>query len=155
MPEVPTIDSVWIELTSVNLDRFVGAHYAMWDTALQELTLGHKVTHWMWFIFPQAEGLGRSPVAQFFALRPDEVEPFIAHPMLGPNLLNASRAVYAIPEGHVTEVFGTVDRLKLRSSMTLFARALHEPDVIFDAVIDKHFGGHYCEKTIALFEEDR
>jgi uncharacterized protein (DUF1810 family) len=125
------------------LDRFVAAQDAAgaYTRAQAELEKGRKVSHWMWFVFPQVAGLGRSPIAQRYAISSlAEAQAYLAHPVLGQRLRESARVLTQRP-GHDAEViFGPVDALKLRSSMTLFARA-DPAQAVFQAVLDQYFGG--------------
>jgi uncharacterized protein (DUF1810 family) len=124
-----------------DLERFVTAQAGVWDTALAELRAGRKRTHWMWFVFPQIAGLGSSPTAQRYALRGlDEARAYLAHPVLGPRLREASRAVLDVEGRSAEQILGHPDDLKLRSSMTLFARAADDP-AVFEAVLERYYDG--------------
>lgn len=124
-----------------DLDRFVRAQDGVYDVALAELRAGRKRTHWMWFVFPQIAGLGSSPTARRYAIATlDEAREYLAHPVLGARLAEAAEAVLAVPERSAAEILGHPDDLKLRSSMTLFARAAEDPKV-FQAVLDRFYGG--------------
>jgi uncharacterized protein (DUF1810 family) len=124
-----------------DLERFVTAQAGVWDTALAELRAGRKRTHWMWFVFPQIAGLGSSPTAQRYALRGlDEARAYLAHPVLGPRLREASRAVLDVEGRSARQILGHPDDLKLRSSMTLFARAADDP-AVFEAVLERYYDG--------------
>ncbi len=125
------------------LQRFVDAQDAggTYARALAELRAGRKTSHWMWFVFPQIAGLGRSPTARAFALASQaEAEAYLAHPVLGPRLLECARTVAGLPTADADAVFGATDAMKLRSSMTLFARAAPE-EPAFAQVLDRFFGG--------------
>lgn len=127
----------------VGLERFVQAQDAggTYPAALTELRRGRKVSHWMWFVFPQLAGLGRSSTAQFYALGSvAEAQAYLAHPVLGPRLLASAAVLVELPSRSADAVFGSVDALKLRSSMTLFARAAPDQPV-FTAVLDQYFAG--------------
>jgi len=131
------------------LDRFVEAQDGAYDDALAELTTGRKRTHWMWFIFPQIAGLGSSPTAQFYAIASlDEAKAYLAHPVLGPRLRECARALLAVDGRSAHDIFGYPDDLKLRSSMTLFARAADDP-APFQAVLDRFYDGP-DPRTLAL-----
>ena len=133
-----------------DLARFVEAQATTYDRALAELRLGRKESHWMWFIFPQIAGLGQSPMARRYAIRSlREATAYLAHPVLGPRLLECAEAVLAIEHRPAIEVFGQPDDVKLRSSATLFA-LVSQPPSIFDRVIDKYFGGERDDRTIRL-----
>jgi uncharacterized protein (DUF1810 family) len=126
-----------------DLARFVeaqdsGGTYAQ---ALAELRRGRKTSHWMWFVFPQVAGLGRSPTARFYALSGlDEARAYLAHPVLGARLRECCRALLELEESSPETVLGGIDAVKLRSSMTLFLRAEPEQQV-FARVLEKYFGG--------------
>jgi uncharacterized protein (DUF1810 family) len=123
------------------LDRFVSAQAGVYADALAELDQGRKRTHWMWFVFPQIAGLGHSPTARRYAITSlDEARAYLAHPVLGPRLEESARAVLAIDGKSAEDIFGYPDDLKLRSSMTLFARAADDPGV-FQAVLDRYYDG--------------
>ena len=125
----------------MTLDRFVQAQDGVYDDALAELTAGRKRTHWMWFVFPQIAGLGSSPTAQRYAIRSlDEARAYLAHPVLGPRLRECAQALLAVPGRSAHEILGHPDDMKLRSSMTLFARAAEDP-APFQAVLDRYYDG--------------
>ena len=134
--------------TDFNLERFVDAQIGVYDTALAELRAGHKRTHWMWFIFPQIEGLGHSAMAQRYAIRSaDEAAAYLAHPVLGPRLRACAAAVASHHDRGVDEIFGHPDNLKFHSSMTLFADvAPHE--AIFQTCLDQFFDGRADHATM-------
>ncbi|WP_377278346.1 DUF1810 domain-containing protein [Rhizobium sp. R86522] len=127
----------------VDLERFVKAQRETYAQALRELQGGLKRSHWMWFIFPQLEGLGRSPTAQRFALRSlDEARAYLAHAILGERLRTVTRAVLAHQDRSLLEIFGQPDDMKFRSSMTLFAAAADPDDAaIFREALDVFCGG--------------
>jgi uncharacterized protein (DUF1810 family) len=134
-----------------DLDRFVDAQDAggTFDQALAELRAGRKTSHWMWFVFPQVAGLGRSPTAQHFAISGlDEAAAYLAHPVLGPRLVESAQALLDQPARDPVAVLGPIDAQKLRSSMTLFARAAPDEEV-FDRVLDEFFAGDLDEATIS------
>jgi uncharacterized protein (DUF1810 family) len=123
-----------------DLARFMSAQAHTYERALTELRSGRKTSHWMWFVFPQLAGLGHSSMAQRYAISGlAEARAYFAHPVLG-RRLRESAAVVAAAAADAAEIFGGVDATKLRSSMTLFARAAPEEDV-FHAVLDRHFAG--------------
>ena len=126
-----------------HLQRFVAAQDAggTFDRALAELRRGSKSSHWMWFIFPQIAGLGRSPTAQQYAISSlDEAREYLAHPVLGPRLVQCTVVAGEIEGRTAEQIFGSIDAQKLRSSMTLFLRAAPDESV-FQRVLDKYFGG--------------
>ncbi len=134
-----------------DLERFVRAQDGggTWPAALAELRAGRKRTHWMWFVLPQLAGLGRSAMAQRFGLRDlAEARAYLAHPVLGRRLVECARALTALDSADPVEVFGDVDAQKLRSSMTLFARAAADQPV-FREVLDHFFGGELDDATTA------
>lgn len=124
----------------MDLTRFVDAQAGTWESAAAELRAGRKTSHWMWFVFPQLAGLGRSPTALYYGLDgPADAREYLAHPVLGPRLIEAATILTSLPGRDPVAVFGPVDALKLRSSMTLFARASDEP--VFRAVLDQYYDG--------------
>ena len=132
---------------SGDLQRFVDAQSHTYDQALAELRAGRKRTHWMWFVLPQLAGLGRSAMAQRFALRDlDEARAYLAHPLLGRRLVECARALTALDTADPVEVFGDVDAQKLQSSMTLFALAAPD-EPVFRAVLDHWFDGTEDDAT--------
>jgi uncharacterized protein (DUF1810 family) len=134
--------------TDFNLERFVEAQNGVYDTALAELRAGHKRTHWMWFIFPQIEGLGQSAMAQRYAIRSaDEAAAYLAHPVLGPRLRACAMAVASHDDRGVDEIFGHPDNLKFHSSMTLFADVAPD-EAIFQACLDQFFDGRADPATL-------
>lgn len=135
-----------------NLARFIDAQDGVYSTALAELRVGRKRTHWMWFIFPQLDGLGSSSMARRFAIRDlDEARAYLAHPILGQRLIECCRALLALPTTSATGIMGYPDDLKLRSSMTLFALVADgQPE--FESVLAKFFGGCKDVQTLALLQ---
>ncbi len=135
---------------SVSLQRFVDAQDGgVYDRAVRELRSGRKQSHWMWFVFPQIAGLGRSEMARKFAISGlPEARAYLAHPILGPRLLTSARVLTELAGTDAEAVFGPVDALKLRSSMTLFARsAPAEPE--FQMVLDQYFAGEADDGTVS------
>ncbi len=132
-----------------DLRRFVDAQSQTYDQALAELRAGQKRTHWMWFVFPQVAGLGRSGMAQRFAVSGvEEARAYLAHPTLGRRLVEAARALTALDTNDADRVLGPVDAMKLRSSMTLFAHAAPE-EPVFRQVLDQYFDGTDDDATIS------
>jgi uncharacterized protein (DUF1810 family) len=135
-----------------DLDRFVAAQDAdgTYDAALRELRAGRKRTHWMWFVFPQLAGLGRSATAQHYAVSGlDEARAYLAHPVLGPRLRECASVLTGLDCTDPVAVFGDVDAQKLHSSMTLFALA--DPDEpLFRRVLEQYFRGVPDEATVDL-----
>jgi uncharacterized protein (DUF1810 family) len=126
-----------------DLQRFVDAQDAggTYQQALSELRSGRKASHWMWFVFPQLAGLGQSPTARRYAISSlEEAGAYLAHPVLGPRLREVAGVVASQQGVTAEEVFGGIDAMKLRSSMTLFMRA--DPgETVFRQVLDRYFGG--------------
>jgi uncharacterized protein (DUF1810 family) len=125
-----------------NLERFVQAQHGGYDGILRELRAARKTGHWMWFVFPQVAGLGMTSMSQLYASRSlDEARAYLAHPVLGARLRECADAVLAAPGGASAEsIFGGIDAMKLRSSMTMFLRAaLDEPR--WQQVLDRFYGG--------------
>ena len=133
-----------------DLERFVRAQIGSYETALWEIRRGRKCSHWMWYIFPQIAGLGMSSTAQYYAIQDlQEAEEYLAHPILGPRLLEISQALLELDTDDAYAVFGWPDNLKLRSSMTLFSCAAVDRPV-FQQVLDKYYGGEPDERTVSL-----
>lgn len=132
-----------------DLQRFVDAQDRVYATVIEELTEGRKRSHWMWFIFPQLRGLGSSPTAIRFGISSAaEARAYLAHELLGPRLRECARLVARVEGRSAEQIFGWPDEAKLRSSMTLFARAAdHEED--FVAVLEKFYGGEEDPVTLA------
>ena len=140
-----------------DLERFVAAQDAggTYASAVAELRAGRKLGHWMWFVFPQVAGLGMSATSQRYAIASlEEARLYLAHPVLGSRLEECARILTALSGRTAREIFGSVDELKLRSSMTLFARAA-PGDPLFQEVLDRYFGGSADERTDALLEAMR
>ncbi len=132
------------------LQRFVDAQASgVYDRAVRELRNGRKQSHWMWFVFPQIAGLGRSEMAREFAISGlPEARAYLAHPILGPRLLTSARVLTELVGTDAEAVFGPVDALKLRSSMTLFARSAPD-EPVFQAVLDQYFTGEADDGTVS------
>jgi uncharacterized protein (DUF1810 family) len=119
-------------------------------TAVAELRAGRKRSHWMWFVFPQIAGLGLSPMSQRYAIYSlEEAEAYLAHAVLGPRLIECARIVYELEGRTAHDIFGAVDAMKLRSSMTLFAHA-DPANPVFRQVLDAYFDGLADEATERL-----
>ncbi|HXC53744.1 MAG TPA: DUF1810 domain-containing protein [Rhizomicrobium sp.] len=131
------------------LSRFVDAQAPVFDRVLAELRAGHKQSHWMWFVFPQLAGLGRSAMAQRYAISSlDEARAYLAHPVLGPRLRACTRLVLAVQGRSAQAIFGAPDDLKFRSSLTLFAAGAPD-ETLFSAALDKYFAGTADAATLA------
>ena len=131
----------------MDLEHFVRAQDSggTYQRAVAELRNGRKTSHWMWFIFPQIAGLGRSAMARAYAISDlSEAQAYLAHPVLGPRLIECAEIVVSHQGLSAQQIFGGIDAIKLRSSMTLFARA--DPDqAIFQQVIEQYFDGPDAE----------
>jgi uncharacterized protein (DUF1810 family) len=126
-----------------DLERFVTAQDAggTYERAVQELRAGHKTSHWMWFVFPQIAGLGQSAMSRRFAISSrEEAEAYLAHPVLGPRLVEAARILAGTQGRSAEAIFGGIDAQKLRSSMTLFLRAA-PAEPVFAQVLERFFDG--------------
>jgi uncharacterized protein (DUF1810 family) len=139
------------------LERFVVAQdeRGTYASAVAELRAGRKRGHWMWFVFPQLAGLGLSATSMRYAISSlNEARAYVAHPVLGPRLAECARILIELNGGNAETIFGQVDAMKLRSSMTLFVRA--GPDVaVFRDVLDRYFSGAADDQTDALLAGDR
>ena len=132
------------------LRRFVDAQARVYDRALGELRAGRKRSHWMWFVFPQLRGLGRSAMAAEYAISSrEEAAAYLRHPLLGARLIECTQAVNQVEGRTVSEIFGFPDDLKFRSSMTLFARVAPE-QAEFSRALEKYFGGEVDRLTVEL-----
>jgi uncharacterized protein (DUF1810 family) len=131
-----------------HLDRFVQAQGRIYSTVLAELRQGRKASHWMWFVFPQVQGLGLSAISQHYAITGlDEARAYLAHPVLGTRLAECVEVVNAVQGRSAHEIFGTPDDLKLRSSLTLFAEAAPDKPVFAEALA-KYFAGEPDAATL-------
>ncbi len=140
---------------SDDLQRFVDAQAPLWDGVLAELRAGRKRTHWMWFVFPQLRGLGRSAMAQHFGLASlAEARAYLAHPLLGARLREATDAILGLADRDAHAIFGSPDDLKLRSCLTLFRQAQGEGGV-FARALQKYFGGEPDPATLQLLAAPR
>ena len=135
-------------MAGFDLERFVTAQDGVYDRALAELRQGRKQSHWMWFVFPQIAGLGRSSTAMFYAIGSlAEARAYLGHPLLGPRLAECTEAALAYRGRAAEAIFGPVDALKFRSSMTLFEAAADEP-APFDDALDAFYGGERDPATL-------
>jgi len=133
-----------------DLTRFVDAQERDYDRALAEVRAGRKQSHWMWYVFPQLEGLGFSSTSRRFAIRSRaEAEAYLQHPVLGPRLLEITEATLDLQSRCASDVFGSPDDAKLRSCATLFA-SVSPPGSVFHQLLDRYFGGEPDEKTLRL-----
>ncbi|MDR3697477.1 DUF1810 domain-containing protein [Mucilaginibacter sp.] len=135
------------------LNRFIDAQRTDYDTALAEIKNGRKRSHWMWYIFPQIQGLGFSQTSRFYAIKDmDEAIAYLKHPVLGKRLIDISNELLTLPTNNANTIFGSTDDLKLRSCMTLFA-ALPDTHPVFEAVLEKFFGRIWDERTLELLNK--
>lgn len=135
-----------------DLARFVAAQRDSFDVALSEVKSGRKVSHWMWYIFPQLRGLGQSAMSQRYAISgAAEARAYLAHPLLGPRLIAVCEAALAVEGRSAAALFGKPDDMKLRSCATLFAR-VSSADSVFHKVIDRYFDGIFDPHTIQLLD---
>ena len=133
-----------------DLGRFVDAQEGDYESALSEIQSGHKRSHWMWYIFPQYDGLGSSATSKRFAIKSlAEAEAYLRHPVLGPRLLACAEAALAVEGRSASEVFGFPDDMKLRSCATLFAH-VSPAGSVFGRLLDKYFQGERDDKTVDL-----
>jgi uncharacterized protein (DUF1810 family) len=139
---------------SFNLKRFLEAQDPVYERVLGELRSGRKATHWMWFVFPQIEGLGSSPMAQRYAISGrEEAAAYAAHPVLGARLRECTRAVNDLRGRSARDVFGSPDDLKFRSCMTLFSRCAEEPRPFREA-LDRYFDGLEDQLTVRKLADE-
>lgn len=135
-----------------DLQRFIAAQEPVFEQACAELRRGHKTAHWMWFIFPQIEGLGHSEMARRYAIRSRaEAAAYLQHPLLGERLRECTRLVNAVEDRSIEQIFGAPDDLKFHSSMTLFAWAGGD-GAVFNEAVRKYFGGRLDRRTLELLE---
>ena len=134
------------------LSRFIEAQDNIYDRALAELNSGRKRTHWMWFVFPQIEGLGYSSTTRYYSIKSlEEARQYLDHPVLGKRLRECAEAILALEGLSASRIFGYPDDLKLKSSMTLFA-CMAQGSSVFSRVLDKYFQGKQDERTVALLD---
>ena len=132
------------------LDRFLDAQRGDYAAALAEVRRGRKTSHWMWYIFPQIAGLGQSSTARYYSIRDlEEAREYYAHPVLGQRLREISGALLELRGSDPVAVFGDIDSMKLKSSMTLFAVAAPD-DPLFRQVLDKYYGGEQDALTLRI-----
>ena len=132
------------------LDRFLDAQRGDYAAALAEVRRGRKTSHWMWYIFPQIAGLGQSSTARYYSIRDlEEAREYYAHPVLGQRLREISGVLLELRDSDPVAVFGGIDSMKLKSSMTLFAVAAPD-DPLFRQVLDKYYGGEQDALTLRI-----
>jgi uncharacterized protein (DUF1810 family) len=133
-----------------DLARFVSAQESTYERALAEIKRGDKRSHWMWFIFPQLDGLGFSSTAKLYAIKNiDEARAYLDHPVLGARLRECAEAALAVPGRTAHEIFGSPDDMKLRSSATLFA-CVSPSGSVFHQLLDKYYDGARDDQTLHL-----
>ena len=133
-----------------DLARFVRAQEPDYDQAMSEIRAGRKRSHWMWYIFPQFDGLGVSSTSRQYSIKSvAEAEAYLRHPILGPRLLESVQAVLGVEGQSALEVFGSPDDMKLRSCATLFA-CVSPAGSVFEQLLDRYFGGEHDDKTLRL-----
>lgn len=139
-----------MNLTTQGLQRFIEAQDRVYESVCNELALGEKTSHWMWFIFPQLKGLGHSPIARHYGLDSrDEALSFWQHPILGKRLKECTQLVLAQSNATARDIFGSPDDLKFKSSLTLFAQVAPE-EPVFKQALTRFFGGKPDESTLKL-----
>ena len=132
------------------LNRFIRAQEPVFESVLAELRAGRKRTHWMWYVFPQIEGLGFSSISRYYSIKSEaEARQYLNHPILGARLVKCAEILLYLEGVSAEDIFGYPDFMKLRSSMTLFA-AVAEPGSVFERVLDKYYGGERDQKTLSL-----
>ena len=137
-----------------NLNRFLSPHQNDYQRALSEIKSGKKISHWMWYIFPQIKGLGNTDYAKLYAIENlAETKEYINHPILGAHLLEISTELLKLQSNDALEIFGRPDNRKLKSCMTLFNFIVKTENTIFKKVLDKFFNGQLDNKTINLIKE--
>jgi len=135
-----------------DLDRFVRAQAQVYDDALDQILDGRKTSHWMWFVFPQLAGLGRSEIAQRYAIRGlEEARAYLAHPLLGERLRECTQALLRVEGRSAHEIFGSPDDMKLHSSLTLFS-LVAEPGSVFERALARYFEGVRDQATLRLLQ---
>lgn len=135
------------------LEKFLNAQRHSYDQALSEIQKGRKQGHWMWYIFPQMKGLGKSYNANYYGIKNlEEAKAYLNHPTLGPRLTEITSALLALEEKDAETIFGTIDTIKLRSSLSLFDSANSSSNNIFKAALIKFFKGEKDQKTIEIIE---
>jgi uncharacterized protein (DUF1810 family) len=132
-----------------NLQRFIDAQERAYPIAIGEIKRGRKQSHWMWYIFPQIQGLGFSETSRFYAIKNlEEAAAYLDHDVLGKRLLEICDALLALTGNNANNIFGSPDDVKLKSSMTLFS--ILKPNEVFQQVLDKFFNGTKDEETIRI-----
>jgi uncharacterized protein (DUF1810 family) len=137
-----------------NLDRFIQAQERDYTTALNEIKTGKKVSHWMWYIFPQLKGLGRSSASNHYGIiNLEEAQEYVEHPVLGPNLIEISNTLLMLDSNDAVTIFGNIDSKKLKSCMTLFS-SVPGTDPVFERVLVKFFNGKKSYRSLKILGKD-
>lgn len=137
-------------MDNFDISRFIEAHRRSYQSALTEIRNGRKISHWMWYIFPQMQGLGRSPTSQYYSIHSlDEAAAFLRDPYLGGNLREICHVLLSLETNNATEVFGKPDDMKLKSSMTLFS-LVEGADTVFQDVLNKFYDGKRDYRTLNI-----
>ncbi|MDO4556554.1 MAG: DUF1810 domain-containing protein [Lachnospiraceae bacterium] len=143
-----------IENDTSNLERFIKAQERNYNTALSEIKSGYKRSHWIWYIFPQIQGLGFSEISRVYAIKDkEEAQAYINHPVLGARLIEITKALLELDSNNASEVMGYPDDLKLKSSMTLFSMV--SDNLVFQGVLDKFFEGTRDDFTVKALGGER
>jgi uncharacterized protein (DUF1810 family) len=143
-------DSASNRSDSYDLNRFISAQDGVYDRALVELRAGLKRSHWMWYVFPQIDGLGHSPTTRLYSIKSlEEARQYLAHPVLGARLVECAEAVLAVQGQSASDIFGHPDDWKLQSSMTLF-KLVSGPGSVFERVLDKYYQGKQDSRTLQI-----
>ena len=135
----------------IYLNKFLEAQKDTFELALSEIKNRKKESHWMWYVFPQIQGLGQSEISKFYSLGTiDEAKGYLAHPILGARLIEISTLLLHLNENDSYEIFGYPDNLKLKSCMTLFSLAVNDEILIFNEILIKYFGNEKCNETLLI-----
>ncbi len=140
--------------SEASLERFVQAQNLTYETALKEIRNGRKLSHWVWYIFPQARGLGHSPNARYYGIADiNEAKAYLAHPVLGSRLREIASALLTHTNKTAVQILGDIDALKVRSCMTIFD--IISPNDIFAEVLVKFYDGARCDLTFGIIKKDK
>lgn len=141
-------------MSKILFNDFIQAQNTVYPSVITELNQGYKRTHWMWFIFPQVKGLGRSTMARYFAIESiEQAKEYVQHEVLGARLIECAELLLLHPYKSTLEIFGSIDTLKLHSSLTLFTLASPNKKCVFDELLDQYFEGNYDINTIRMLRE--
>jgi len=136
-----------------NLDRFIEAQSSSYEAAMFELSLGEKTGHWMWYIFPQIDGLGSTDMAKLYSIKSlKEANAYLEHPILGERLIDSCKILLNLDAPSISDLMGFPDDLKLRSSMTLF-EYISKPDSIFKKVITQYFDDNFDDASLEILKK--